>query len=45
MVGGQGSYLLRESPIPYHGILRDENDALRAENIYFWDYHVYISGG
>jgi putative transposase len=37
VVGGEGSYVLQESPAPYKGILGHENDGLRLENTYFWD--------
>jgi putative transposase len=40
VVGGDGRYVLQESPAPYHGILGHENDALRAENAYFWDRNL-----
>jgi hypothetical protein len=34
MVGGDGSYKLRESPAPYKGILGHENEVLRPQNEY-----------
>jgi len=37
VVGGDGSYVLRESPAPYNGILGDKNEALRPENTHFWE--------
>ena len=37
VVGGDGSYVLRESPAPYKTNLGHENDELRLENTYFWD--------
>lgn len=37
VIGGDGSYELRESPAPYKGILGHENDGLRLRNTYFWD--------
>ena len=40
VVGEDGSYVLRESPAPYNGILGHENDALRPENAYFWNHNV-----
>jgi hypothetical protein len=39
VVGGDGSYALRESPAPY-SILGYENDMLRPENAYFWDHSL-----
>jgi putative transposase len=35
VVGGDGSYVLRESPAPYNSILGHENVDLRHENAYF----------
>jgi hypothetical protein len=43
VAGKDGSYVLRESPVPYHSILRHENDGLRPENAYFWDHNLPIS--
>ena len=43
MVGEDGSYVLRESPAPYNGILGHENDAVRPENAYFWEHIRRIS--
>ena len=37
VVGGDGSYELREAPAAYNGILGHENDVLRSENTYFWE--------
>lgn len=37
VVGGDGSYMLQESPASYKGILGHENAVLRPENTYFWD--------
>jgi hypothetical protein len=37
VIGGDGSYELRESPAPYSGILGHENEGLRLKNTYFWD--------
>jgi len=37
VIGGDGSYELRESPAPYSGILGHENNVLRFENTCFWD--------
>jgi putative transposase len=37
VVGGDGSYMLQESPASYKGILAHENAVLRPENTYFWD--------
>ena len=39
VVGEDGSYVLRESPAPYSGILGHENDVLRPENAFFWDHN------
>ncbi len=36
VIGGDGSYELREPPAPYRGILGNENEPLRLENTYFW---------
>jgi len=35
VIGGDGSYELRESSAAYRGILGYENDGLRLENTYF----------
>jgi len=43
VIGGNGSFELRESPVFYNGILRHENDALRAENAHFRDRNLGIS--
>jgi putative transposase len=37
VLGGAGSYELRESPAFYRGLLGYENGGLRLENAYFWD--------
>jgi hypothetical protein len=37
VIGADGSYELRESPVPYRGILGHENEGLRLENTYFGD--------
>ena len=37
VVGGDGRYVLRESPAPYDGILGHENATLRLQNEYFWE--------
>jgi hypothetical protein len=37
VIGGEGSYELRESPAPYKAILGPENGGLRHQNTYFWD--------
>jgi len=37
VIVGDGSYVLRESPEAYVGILGHENEGLRLENTYFWD--------
>lgn len=37
VLGGDGSYELRESPAPYKAILGHENDSLRPHNAYSWD--------
>ena len=37
VLGGAGSYELRESPAPYKAILVHENDSLRPQNTYSWD--------
>ena len=36
VIGGDGSFELRESPAAYRVILGHENGALRLENGYFW---------
>ena len=36
VIGGDGSYELREPPAAYKGIFGHENTVLRAENKYFW---------
>jgi hypothetical protein len=36
VMGGDGSFELRESPAAYRIILGHENGALRPENEYFW---------
>jgi putative transposase len=38
VIGGDGSYELRESPAAYKGILGHENAVLRPQNNYFWRY-------
>jgi putative transposase len=43
VIGGDGSYELRESPAPYKAILGHENNVLRFENTYFWDDNHKIS--
>jgi putative transposase len=37
VIGGAGSYELKESPALYKGILVRENVPLRLENEYFWE--------
>jgi putative transposase len=37
VMGDDGSYVMRESPAAYEGILGHENEGLRLENSYFWD--------
>lgn len=37
VLGGDGSYELRESRAPYRAILGHENDSLRPQNAYFGD--------
>lgn len=37
VLGGDGSYELRESPAPYKAILGHENDSLRPHNAYSWN--------
>jgi len=37
VIGGDGSYQLKESPAPYKGNLAPENEALRLQNEYFWE--------
>ena len=37
VIGGDGSYELREAPASYKSILGHENGGLRLENTYFWD--------
>lgn len=43
VVGEDGSYVLRESPASYDGILGHENSPLRPENDYFWNQNLCIS--
>jgi hypothetical protein len=40
VIGGDGSYELRESPAAYKGILRPEKEGLRVENAYFWNENI-----
>jgi hypothetical protein len=40
VIGGVGSYELRESPASYRAILGHENDPLRPQNGYFWDNNL-----
>lgn len=44
VIGGDGSYELREFPGPYQGILRDENAVLMPQNEYFWEDIGCMSG-
>ncbi len=37
VIGGDGSYELRESPAPYKGIFGHENVNLRHQNAYLWE--------
>jgi len=37
VIGGDGSYELREPSASYKGILAHKNGGLRLENSYFWD--------
>ena len=37
VVGGDGSYELREPPAPYNGILGNENAVLKPQNEYPWE--------
>lgn len=37
VIGGDGSYELRESPALYSGTLGYENEVLRPQNEYFWE--------
>jgi REP element-mobilizing transposase RayT len=37
VIGGEGSYELRESPAAYKAILGPENGGLRHQNTYFWN--------
>ena len=44
VIGGDGSYELRESPAPYNGILGHENAVLRPQNEYPWeDIRLHIN--
>ena len=36
VIGGDGSYELREPPATYKGIFGHENTVLRSKNMYFW---------
>ena len=38
-----GSYALRESPMPYKTLLMQENEDVRPQNDYYWDDTVEIS--
>jgi len=40
VIGGDGSYELRESPAPYEGIFWYENGVLRLQHGYFWNGNV-----
>jgi putative transposase len=40
VIGGDGSYQLKESPAPYKGNLGLENESLRLQNEYFWEDSV-----
>ncbi len=40
VIGGDGSYQLKESPTPYKGNLALENEPLRLQNEYFWEDSV-----
>jgi hypothetical protein len=37
VMGNDGSYVLRESPAAYEGVLGHENEGLRLENTYSWN--------
>ena len=37
IIGGDGSYDLRESPTAYKALFGDKNAVLRAQNEYFWE--------
>ena len=43
VIGGNGSYELRERQAAYKGILGHENDVLRFQNEYFWEDSFGIS--
>jgi hypothetical protein len=40
VIGGDGSYELRESAASYKAIFGHKNESLRLENIYHWDDSV-----
>jgi hypothetical protein len=40
VIGGDGSYQLKESPAPYNSRLLLENEPLRLQNKYFWEDSV-----
>ena len=40
VIGGDGSYQLKESSTPYKGNLALENEPLRLQNEYFWEDSV-----
>lgn len=43
VIGGNGSYELRERQAAYKGILGHENDFLRPQNEFFWEDSFSIS--
>jgi len=44
VVGEDGSYELRESPVSYRAIVKHENNDLRPQNRYFWNDPGGLSG-
>lgn len=43
LMGRDRCFELRESPVPYRGILGHGNECLRLENNHFWDDNSRIS--
>lgn len=43
VIGGSGSYELRQTPVPYRGITGYENGVPRPANEYFWMDFATIS--
>jgi REP element-mobilizing transposase RayT len=43
LIGGEGSYELRETAAPYNGYFGHENGVLRLQNEYFWESSAEIT--